>query len=200
MRHPDKLTMPYSQNNEEAVLLGYFGTRIGRFLDIGANDGETLSNTRALALLGWSGVWVEPSPVAYQKLSSLYPNGHIINAAVGLGSGEVEFYEGADTLTSTLLDKETERWGKSNFSVTKVRSITPAELFDLAPGPYDFISIDCEGMDVEVLANTPSTLRKTAAFCIEHNAVEDRKSRILSLLPDHKTILSNAENLILVPN
>lgn len=191
--------MSYSQNNEEAVLFGYFGTRIGRFLDIGANDGETLSNTRALALLGWSGVWVEPSPVAYKKLSILYPNGHIINAAVGLVSGEAEFHEGSDTLTSTLLDKEAERWGRDKFRQIKVRSITPAELFAMAPGPYDFISIDCEGMDVEVLAHTPSTLRKTAAFCIEHNTVEDRKSRILSLLPDHKTILSNAENLILVP-
>lgn len=192
-------TLSHSQNNEEEVILAYFNGKIGRFLDIGANDGETLSNTRALALLGWSGVWVEPSPVAYKKLSALYPDGHIINAAVGLESGEVEFYEGSDTLTSTLLSKETERWGRSNFSVTKVRSITPVELYAMAPGPYDFISIDCEGLDVEVLAHTPSTLQKTAAFCIEHNTIEDRKSRILSLLPDHKLILSNAENMVLVP-
>ena len=44
----------YSQNNEEQVILDYFGNKIGNLLDIGANDGITLSNSRKLIELGWA--------------------------------------------------------------------------------------------------------------------------------------------------
>ena len=42
-----------SQNNEEALVKQYFGTKHGTFIDIGANDGITLSNTYAAAQRGW---------------------------------------------------------------------------------------------------------------------------------------------------
>ncbi len=37
----------YSQNQEQQVILDYFGNKVGRLLSIGENDGETLSNSRA---------------------------------------------------------------------------------------------------------------------------------------------------------
>ena len=40
----------YSQNNEEQIILEYFKDFKGNLLDIGANDGVTLSNTRKLAI------------------------------------------------------------------------------------------------------------------------------------------------------
>lgn len=59
----------YSQNKEQTIILKYFEGQLGYFLDIGGNDGETLSNTRALAQLGWRGVLVEPAEIAYKKLA-----------------------------------------------------------------------------------------------------------------------------------
>ena len=51
--------MRYSQNNEQDIILQYFGNRKGFFLDIGANDGITLSNTYALLIvLGVSHLFV----------------------------------------------------------------------------------------------------------------------------------------------
>ena len=64
--------MKYSQNNEEEVILNYFDGKIGTFLDVGANDGVTLSNTRALAERGWRGVLIEPSPKAFALLKENY--------------------------------------------------------------------------------------------------------------------------------
>ena len=62
--------MNYSQNNEQEIIINLFkGKRDGKFLDIGANNGVTLSNTFALAnFYGWSGLLVEASPKAYQRL------------------------------------------------------------------------------------------------------------------------------------
>lgn len=60
----------YSQNREQAVILRNLAGINGTLLDIGANDGITFSNTRALVELGWSGVLVEPSRTAFLKLCS----------------------------------------------------------------------------------------------------------------------------------
>ena len=57
----------YSQHGEQAIILDYFekqGIQQGRFLDIGANDGITFSNSYALVIRDWKGVAVEASPSA----------------------------------------------------------------------------------------------------------------------------------------
>lgn len=51
----------YSQYGEDDVFLPLLSDN-GRFLDIGAWDPITFSNTRALIERGWSGVMIEPSP------------------------------------------------------------------------------------------------------------------------------------------
>ena len=129
----------FSQNGEQAVFLQYFGERKGRFLDIGANDGVTLSMSRALALLGWNGVCVEPSPSAFYKLDALYrfdenpATIHCINAAVTTQDGPIELYDsgthlrkGDTALLSTTVPAEMERWKNSHEQFTKimVRGIT----------------------------------------------------------------------------
>ncbi len=65
----------YSQNEEEKYILEYFGDKVGTFADIGCNDCQTLSNTRALYELGWKGILVDASPQAIAKCRQLY-NGH----------------------------------------------------------------------------------------------------------------------------
>jgi len=82
----------YSQNNEEDVILNYFGSFVGTFLDCGANDGVTLSNTRALAERGWCGVLVEPSPKAYARLKENCKNYGCIYTypfALGITNGTI---------------------------------------------------------------------------------------------------------------
>ena len=62
--------MRYSQNNEQDIIMQYFIGNRGTFLDIGANDGVTLSNTYALQQAGWGGVLVEPSEEAFNRIPS----------------------------------------------------------------------------------------------------------------------------------
>src|SRR5947207_13570279 len=61
----------YSQVGQDRFLLENFfrGKRGGVFLDIGAYDGETLSNTLFFEkTMGWTGLCVEPLPAAFAKL------------------------------------------------------------------------------------------------------------------------------------
>jgi len=62
----------FSQRDEETYILEHFKGSTGTFLDLGAYDGVMFSNTRQLALNGWCGVCVEPSPTVLPKLLELY--------------------------------------------------------------------------------------------------------------------------------
>lgn len=66
--------MSYSYGSEDEFLKNFFGPEYqGTFLDIGANDGLTMSNTRALVDRGWRGYMIEPDPRSFAALQKLYP-------------------------------------------------------------------------------------------------------------------------------
>jgi len=65
------LWSPYfSQNGQDEFFLEelFVGQDSGFFVDIGANDGVTFSNTYALERKGWRGLCVEPHPDVFEQL------------------------------------------------------------------------------------------------------------------------------------
>ncbi len=78
--------LDYSQFGEQALIMEFFGIiSKGYFLDIGASDGVSDSNTRALFEQGWTGTLVEPVPEEYWRLEDNYlgsPEIQLVNAAV----------------------------------------------------------------------------------------------------------------------
>src|SRR6188768_2156012 len=97
----------YSQSNEEQFRLDHFnGKTDGCFMDVGAYQGTTFSNTRALAELGWSGVCIEPSPPAFWGLMQNYKGNTVVklvNAAISYKeTGLIEFADsGGDAVSTT---------------------------------------------------------------------------------------------------
>jgi FkbM family methyltransferase len=141
--------LDYSQSGEQQVLLDWSGSRTGTLLDIGAADGMTFSNSRALIERGWSAVLVEPAPWAVDKLLTLYhdrPDVLVVNALVmGDQQGLVELFYSRDDLVSTTHAPERDRWEKLvNFESCWVVAV---ELYDLLQrfGPFELALIDAEG-------------------------------------------------------
>lgn len=60
-----------SQHKQDEFIAEYFNNkREGVFVDIGAHDGESLSNTYVLEKeFGWSGICIEPMPHEFKKLA-----------------------------------------------------------------------------------------------------------------------------------
>lgn len=174
--------MKYSQNNEEEAALLYFGSRIGTFLDIGANDGETLSNTRALALAGWSGVCVDASPAAFKRLVALYADNPAIEChqlAVAEACKTAKLHEsgthlrnGDIGLLSTMFEGEKKRWESSGekFDPVEVEAVDFTTLMDrCARKRFDMISIDIEGADLMVLLQINLTALGCSMVIVEVN-------------------------------
>lgn len=175
----------YSQNDEERIILNYFRGEPGLLLDIGANDGIILSNSLALMQAGWAGCFVEPSPAAFARLEALYEGkvmANLFNFALSDITGDFTFYESGEhlncgdvALVSSLIQAETKRWTKETF-----REITvPAYRWEdtgLGAYKYDFITIDAEGMDYQILKQI--NLSHTSMVCIEWNQKKVLKDQI----------------------
>ena len=153
-----------SQYGEHLIIEQHFAGRIGHFLDIGAFDGKTNSNTRGLAELGWTGVCVEPSPPAFCELMRTYhgnPRVHLVNAAIAKQTRLATFHCNSEDGThcdqvSTLDAKHLAKWG--GFPFTKM--LTPTLTYDaLMAGltgaeistKFDFVNIDVEGLNDDAL-------------------------------------------------
>jgi FkbM family methyltransferase len=199
--------MKYSQNNEEKRILDYFGNFKGTFLDLGANDGKTLSNTFALAELGWKGVSVEPSEETFIKAVINYEGlkEDSYNVAIGTETKKMTFWEsgshlrkGDTSLLSTIVKSEIKRWkGTEEFTETETDVMSWADFYkSCRVKHFDFISIDCEGMDVEILKQMDLRKMKTKLLCIEWNRNHDVRKQIEKLITPAKLIHENAENLI----
>ena len=145
------MTHDFSQSNEQAMILEWAERHgPGRFLDVGAADGTTASNSRALALAGWSGVCVEPAALLFDKLSLTYADNddvHCVQAALvpELESRLVPFYMSHD-LVSTTVERYANVWADLvEFVPSFVAAVTVDELLETFGGPFDFATIDTEG-------------------------------------------------------
>jgi FkbM family methyltransferase len=198
----------YSQNNEEEIILGYFGPEYkGRLLDIGANDGKTLSNSLRLIELGWSALLIEPANRAFAKLFKLHEgNDKVVceKVAVGKSGGVLVLHESGallgnhDTsLVSTLIPEEKERWNRINMSWDEgeVEVVDYKTLTELHGDDFDFITIDAEGLDYEILSQID--LSKVKLVCVEHNGIQTEKYKWYCEKFGMREIARNQENIIM---
>lgn len=147
----------FSQTGEQGFVLEWAKRHgPGRFLDVGAADGVTASNTRALALAGWPGVCVEAAAGMFDQLVELYGDAGpvaCVQAAVVPLEGHsplVPFHYSHD-LVSTTEQANADIWAEHvGFVRCHVAAVTIYDVVRVFPGPYSFVSIDTEGTSVEL--------------------------------------------------
>lgn len=202
--------MSYSQSTEEKEIINYFGDFTGTLLDLGANNGEMLSNSRALIKNGFCGTLVEPSPAAFDQLQILYQFNETIcclNVAVADYCGVMPFYhsgnhlnKGDVSLLSTLKESETKRWaGTTDFEEIEVEVVDFAALLEASPyKQFDMISIDCEGYDLEILGQMDLNKLGCKLICIEWNSNPENFFHMNNyIIPfGFRLLHTNPENLI----
>lgn len=199
----------FSQNQEEQWIIDYFGDEVGTLLDLGANDGETLSNSRAAILRGWSGVLVEASPTAFSRLRSLYgyqENVELHNVAVCARSGKMILHEsgphlkeGDVGLLSTLVVAERDKWAPTtHFTPAWVECVTVMDLLKRSRfASFDLITMDIEGMDETALVQMDLTSMGVRMLIIENNVDMDFVKH-LCYVQGLKPYVMNQENTAFV--
>lgn len=197
----------YSQKNEDSHIINYFEAYhgknfIGNLLDIGANDGITISNSRALIERGWRGDLVEPAAIPFKKLENLYLNNDEIKLhqiALDNKIGTTTFYESGSHLSSkdsgllsTIVASEKKRWWlyRTRYTEYEITTVDFKSFRDKHSlyGTWDFISIDAEGKDWDILQQIDLKKVGCKCLCVEHNGentqqyIDYGKSHGLSIL------------------
>jgi FkbM family methyltransferase len=146
----------YAQNFEDVMLwraLKHIET--GFYIDVGANDPETHSVTKAFYELGWRGINIEPVPQWFQRLKESRLRDINLQLAAGSKSGEITLFEIPDTGLSTtkkaFADRhEAERGYQSQKVKVPLDTLTNlCEQYHTAP--IHFLKIDVEGMEKATL-------------------------------------------------
>lgn len=199
--------MSYSQNNEETIIVDYFQSNhaaLHRFLEIGAYDPVALSNTRRLVELGWSGVYVEPAPDNAARFLRQYrgnPNILLVNAAIGLESRLITFYDSGGDAVSTASPEHVQKWeaGSSvRFAPYLTKTITLQELFGAVSHNFSFINLDVESLNIDLFRQLPFDLLKGSGLqllCVEHDG---HYEEMRATMHQHgfRELSFNGENLI----
>lgn len=195
----------FSQYNEEEIVLHYFSNRVASFLDIGAWDGITLSNTRALSILGWSGVLVEPCPSAFVELlsnTSPFPKLLCVNAAIS-GQRQVRKFHLQREWGGTLNDSRALSDIRMRTGDYYTLTMSPDDLYEVGTNEnmrFEFVSLDAEWMDEQILANSANLLSKTELLCVEVTdslfAGTDPIPRVCSMLGFNRMVGKTPCNLI----
>ena len=174
------------------VLKFYNNKEGGFFVDIGANDGIEFSNTFLLERkYEWKGICAEPNPEVFKLLVKNRPNSLCCDAAIYSLSYKNLLFDVANNydLMSGLsdhLDVHKEYVNRDKKQII-VKTLTLTDLLDKAKAPsfIDYLSLDTEGSEFEILRATDFSRYTFGLIDVEHNFVEPRRTEIRNLLLSH---------------
>lgn len=148
----------------------------GTFVEVGAYDGETFSNTSGLADMGWVGLYIEPIPEYAQNCINRHAKNKVVvaNCAVGTETKILELHVGG-TLTTSLPDQvriyDEIEWAKNHHHGLKIQvKQFPLETLlkktSVKPG-FELLVVDVEGTELDVLKSFDIDYWKPKAMIIE---------------------------------
>jgi FkbM family methyltransferase len=165
--------------------------RGGYFVEVGAFDGIELSNTYLLEKeFGWTGILVEPNPDCHAPLRQ-HRAATISTKAISAKRGSVDFLRVQDEpefsgIASHASDDNHARYRREHSDVISVETITLDDLLreHAAPPQIDYMSIDTEGNEFEMLSVFDFARHRVDLLSVEHN-YGMREQAIEGLLREH---------------
>ncbi len=149
------------------------GTARGYYVDVGAYDPEIDSVTRHFYDSGWSGINIDPVPAHIAKFHVSRPRDVNLGVAIGARAGSLPFFDFSPTGLSTLNADVARDMRALGFAAREIEVpvMTLRDVLDRhAPGVVDFLKIDAEGAEVDVLAGADFTRHRPRVLVIEATA------------------------------
>ena len=158
----------------------------GFFVDIGAHNGVSLSNTKFLEDLGWDGICIEPHPNVFKQLvdnrkckkvnCALWNEDTKVNFLSLSGYTEMlsGIYESYDTRHYNRILNELNTYG-GNSEMIEIDAMKFESVVDKKN--IDFLSIDTEGSELQILERINFNEYDIKVICIENNFFDENFNR-----------------------
>ncbi|MGA7490758.1 MAG: FkbM family methyltransferase [Xanthobacteraceae bacterium] len=149
----------YAQRFEDLYLMRCFGTGSeGFYIDIGSGHPVYDNTSFAFYLRGWRGVTVEPNPWLARLTRAVRPRDRHVEALVGAQSGEAPFYLVEELHGLSTMIEAHARGAQAHFGKAAQAIVVPVTTLRLlcerhAPPVFDFLKVDVEGAEQDVLRN-----------------------------------------------
>ena len=152
----------YSQEGEDMVLariLGELGVTKGFFVDIGAHHPARFSNTYYFYRRGWRGINVDALPGTKKLFRRMRPRDITIECGVGSQEGVLKYFAFNEPALNTFSEQEAKKKDRPPYYIIntiQIPVVTLKQILDehLPLGTkIDFMTIDAEGFDHEVISS-----------------------------------------------
>ena len=149
----------YSSFGEDRLILKYLAKHpTGFYVDVGAHAPIDYSNTFALYQRGWRGIAIDPDPDAVAAFGRTRPEDIALQLAIGSKPGKVTLHlfndRSMNTVDDTLFEETKKNPRKRHLGdIVVERKTLAAVLGEHVPAGrvVDFMNVDCEGADLDVL-------------------------------------------------
>jgi len=164
----------FSQCGED-VIISYvlsliFGEKKIKYLDIGANHPFQLSNTALLYKKGGNGILIEPDPFFFKLLKKNRPRDTVLDCGIHFSGESIsDFYIMETPTLNTFSRNEMERYVGLGHKLTATLPVNLKDInsvLEIAENP-DFMSLDIEGLDKEVLEMINWQKYRPTCICVE---------------------------------
>ncbi len=169
----------YAQNREDIILESFFlDKETGFYVDVGAYDPDDDSVTKLFYEKGWRGINIEPQPDRFEKFRRSRPKDTNLNVGVSDKESTLRLRsysnEGLSTFSQEMKDEYTSAMrqdtGTTSFTDIDVQVKTLSQIFkEQKVKSIDFLKIDVEGLEYEVIAGNEWKKYRPKVLCIESN-------------------------------
>jgi FkbM family methyltransferase len=149
--------LSYAQRFEDFHLwraLG--GIQNGFYIDVGAGHPVYDNVSFAFYLAGWRGICIEPNPALAALARAVRPRDHLHEGLCGATAGEATLYlqrefHGLSTTIAEHAQAAEKEVNRSAEAVTLPMTTLAALCEDYAPAHFEFLKVDVEGAEADVL-------------------------------------------------
>ena len=188
----------YSQCGEDMIVNFIFNAlkiKEPSYLDIGAHHPTFLSNTAYFYDNGLSGVCIEPDPTLFEVIKSYRHRDVCLNIGIGLSEqAEADFYIMSSKSLNTFSKEEAESLSTTSQKIAGIIKIPLVPIDEIIKKYFDhcpsFVSLDVEGLELEILETFDFNQYRPVVFCIEtltysENNTEQKESHIIEFMNSH---------------
>ena len=167
--------LTFAQEGEDRILLRIFETRdSGFYVDVGAHHPTRFSNTHLLHLKGWRGINIDAAPGSMRAFRDARPDDVNLELGVAEVSGTLRYHVFNEPALNTF-DAEVAREHAQHPRFHVVRTVDlPVQPLAAILGRYaptgiriDLLSVDVEGLDLEVLRSNDWDRYAPTVVCVE---------------------------------
>ena len=174
-------------NNEDTAVLDYFkDKKNGFYVDVGCHHPTYINNTYLLHKQNWSGINIDVSQFSIDLFNYMRPQDLNYNCAISNKNKIVKlFYQKEFSQLSTIKSIQAKTVFQGNIKEKDIQAFSLDEILNrdkYKNTKIDFLNIDVEGADLEVLEGLSFDKFKPELICLEIHDKEIKKSKIYNFL------------------